>query len=79
MPENAIKGGTEQLLQMGLPGILILILLWVSWQLFKRYEAALKADAEKSEQRNEKMLVAVNSNTAALEGLTQLLQDRRQG
>lgn len=71
--EQGLTGSVNQLLQLGLPGIIILALAWVSWKLFKRYDEA----QERRIAEGRESVEALNANSAALEALATLIKDRR--
>lgn len=71
--EKGLTGSIDQLLQLGLPGIIILALAWVAWRLFRRYDEI----QEKRIAEGREGIEALNTNTAALEALTSLIKDRR--
>lgn len=71
--EKGFTGSVDQLLQLGLPGVVILALAYVAWRLFQRYDQA----QEKRITEGREGVAALNSNTAALEALAELIKDRR--
>lgn len=71
--EAGLTGSVEQLLQLGLPGIIILALAWVSWKLFQRFDQV----QEKRIAEGREVVEALNANTASLDALVELIKDRR--
>lgn len=71
---------SQKLLEHGLPGIIILVLGFVVWQLVKRIDAAYAMIAALQETRVEESkatLEAVNAQARAMEKLTEAIERRR--
>lgn len=65
----------QSLVDMGLPGIIILALAWAYWGKSQRVDQM--QELRIAEMRE--TLEAINNNTQALNALTALLRDRRGG
>jgi hypothetical protein len=71
MESVAGKAG-DQLLALGLPGVMILALLWVCWRLFNLYVETTEKRLDEGKQTT----AALNSNTNALDKLTDVIKER---
>lgn len=71
--EQGLSGSVDQLLQLGLPGVVIIGLGFFAYRVFKLYtEVQERRIAEARET-----VKAMEQNTAALESLTAVIQARR--
>lgn len=71
--EQGLTGSIDKLLQLGLPGVVIIALGFVCWRLFKLY-----ADTqEKRIAEGREAVKAIEQNTAALENLSDVIRARR--
>lgn len=71
--ERGISGSIDSLLQLGLPGVVIIILGFVAWRLHKLY-------AETQEKRiaeGREAVKAIEQNSAALDNLSEVIRSRR--
>lgn len=72
--DNLLKGVGDTLLALGLPGVIIIALGYGVYRLFGLYiEVQEKRIAEGRET-----VKALESNTAALDNLTDLIRDRKE-
>lgn len=70
--EQAIDGASKQLLALGLPGIMILALLWVCYRLFNLYVEAQNKRLDDAVSTTK----VLGANTDALQRLTDLIRDK---
>jgi hypothetical protein len=70
--EGVAAKASDQLLALGLPGVLILALLWICWRLFNLYVDG----QEKRIDEGKQTAAALTSNTNALERLTDVIKER---
>lgn len=72
--EHGLTGSIDGLLQLGLPGIIIIGLAFVCWRLFKLYTDI----QEKRIVEAREGVKAIEQNTAALEHLAEVIRTRRE-
>lgn len=70
--EKALTGSVDGLLNLGVAGIAVIGLAFVVWRLWKAYDAV----QEKRIAEARESVKALESNTSALEGLTEIVKAR---
>jgi dihydrodipicolinate synthase/N-acetylneuraminate lyase len=71
--EKGVTGSIDGLLQLGLPGIVIIALGFVCWRLHKLYTEV----QEKRIAEGREAVKAMEQTTAALENLSEVIRSRR--
>lgn len=77
--DDAFGKGLDQLLQLGLPGLIIVFMLFAMGKLFTLYQESMQARVvERDEYRRalDSSSAAIAANTAALEHLKDLIRNR---
>lgn len=71
--DDVLKGAGTSLLALGLPGILIMILLYACYRLFNLYTEI----QEKRIDEARESVKTIEANTSALQTFTAILRDRK--